>query len=108
MRSPIAMSVQHTTDDVSPPRTRTQPATGELPVTVCAWVACNKGFVPRNPAQRFCSGRCRAAHAREVGIVGTLVTARRLKRSNRIMLDVEDDAILKAPLGTRYRLVREP
>lgn len=92
----------------SPPRARTQSLSKQLELTPCAWVGCAQLFHPRNPAQRFCTGKCRAAHSREVGLVGTLVSSRRLRRRISLIIHTEDAGVLDAPLGTRFRLVREP
>lgn len=88
----------------SPPRTRTDTAQGTMIPCAC----CHTLFAPKVPAQRFCKPAHRAAYAREVGIVGTLVSSRRLRRRISVTIHTEDSAVLEAPIGTRFRLVREP
>lgn len=87
-----------------PPCTRTDDNQAEM--IPCAY--CRGLFAPKAPGQRFCLPKHRAAYAREIGIVGSLVISRRLKRRIRVALDIDDEAVLAAPLGTRFRLVREP
>lgn len=86
------------------PVVRVQRAQAEL--IPCAY--CRALFSPKAPGQRFCLPKHRAAYAREIGIVGATVSLRRLKRRIRVALDIDDEAVLAAPLGTRFRLVREP
>lgn len=87
-----------------PASTRTDSSQGEI--GVCP--NCASLFRLRRPTQRFCGPKCRAAHAREVGQAGILVSSRRLRRRISLVIHTEDEAVLSAPLGTRYRLVREP
>jgi hypothetical protein len=72
----------------------------------CAY--CNRLYTPRNANARFCKAACRAAYSREIGLVGTAVSVRRLKRSISIVIHTADGRALDAPLGARFRLVREP
>jgi hypothetical protein len=92
----------------SAPRTRTQPSVGaQTALSVCAWPGCALLFAPRFPGQRFHSGKCRAAYSREIGVTATTVSVRRLKTRISITLHTTDEGVLDAPIGTRYRLVRE-
>jgi len=75
---------------------------------MAACPGCEALFLPKRPTQRFCGPKCRVAYSRDVGIVGALVSSRRLKRRASVILHVEDFAVLEAPIGARYRLVREP
>lgn len=77
-------------------------------LTECAWQGCRELFSPRFPGQRFHLAKCRAAYARHIGMVGTLVSSRRLRRRISLIIHTEDAGVLDAPLGTRFRLVREP
>lgn len=92
----------------SAPRARTPSPTDQLQMIRCAWPGCGILFTPRNPVQRFHADRCRAAYSREVGIVGVTVSVRRLKTRVSVTLHTADEHVLDAPLGTRFRLVREP
>lgn len=80
----------------------------QLEMIACAWIGCGQLFAPRNPTQKFHADKCRAAYSREVGLVGATVSVRRLKTRNSVTLHTTDERVLDAPLGTRYRLVREP
>ena len=93
---------------VTASRARTNAPARQLELIPCAWVGCGIVFSPRYPGQRFHTGACRAAYSREIGITAELKSSRRLVRGVRIMLDTNDEAVLDAPLGTRFRLVREP
>lgn len=86
------------------PLVRVQPAQAEL--IPCAY--CHALFEPTKPGQRFCLPKHRASYAREIGIVGATVSLRRLKTRISVTLHTTDEAVLAAPLGTRFRLVREP
>lgn len=92
----------------SAPRARTDGPSQQLEMIPCKWVGCGIMFSPRNPAQKFHADKCRAAYSREVGIVGTTVSVRRLKTRVSVTLHTADEHVLDAPLGTRFRLVREP
>ena len=89
------------------PGTRTDAA--QVACEVCAM--CHELFTPKhrgNHPQRFCKAKCRAAYAREVGLVAGVVSVRRLKTRLSLMLHTTDERILSAPIGTKFRLVREP
>lgn len=89
--------------------TSTRTDAEQTQMDVCAW--CHELFpINRrgNQPQRFCKPKCRAAYAREVGTVGRVVVIRKLKTRNSITLHTTDDRILTAPIGTKFRLVKEP
>lgn len=65
-------------------------------------------FQPSHAAQKFHAPKCRAAYSREIGLVGHIASARRLRKSISIVIHTTDERALDAPLGTRFRLVKEP
>lgn len=89
-------------------RARTNAPARQLELIPCAWVGCEKLFAPRYPGQRFHSGACRAAYSREIGLTGKLKSSRRLTRGISLVFHTDDVGVLDAPIGTRFRLVREP
>jgi len=91
------------------PRARTNvPEGAQAELVVCAWPGCAALFSPRFPGQRFHTGKCRAAYSREIGLTATTVSVRRLKTRISVTLHTVDAGMLDAPIGTRFRLVREP
>jgi hypothetical protein len=76
--------------------------------TMIACDYCHALFKQGKPLQRFCKPACRAAHNRDVGIVASSVSARKLKTRNSITLHTTDDRVLTAPLGTKWQLVKVP
>jgi len=84
----------------------TRTANGQAAMIPCAY--CHGLFVPKAPGQRFCLPKHRAAYAREIGIVGATVSVRRLRTRISVTLHTTDEAVLAAPLGAKFRLVREP
>lgn len=89
------------------PRTGTDAASEQKQLTACAWTGCHALFSPRFPGQKFHSPKCKAAYAREVGLVATLKHSRRLKRGRSFIVHTGDDD-RDPPLGTRFLLVRLP
>jgi hypothetical protein len=91
-----------------PSRTRT--GGDQTDLEVCGW--CHELFPPANAKRlhkkRFCSPKCRAAYSREVGMVVTLKSARRLKTVKSLVIHSSDDRVLQYPIGKKFRLVPEP
>jgi hypothetical protein len=98
------------TDEQNPSASSTRTRGEQTDMEVCCW--CHELFqangVKRAQKKRYCSAKCRAAFSREVGVVGALRSARRLKTVNTIVIHSTDDRVLQYPIGTKLRIVREP